>query len=106
MIVYSTSNLAFVQRFFTSAPIQYLGEISYSMYIVHGAVTRSIGFGLMNLTWGIYGLNTEPAKAFGWSVGAAVTIVVTIWVADIFMRAVDIPVVKFAKRFEEKCTVS
>ncbi|KAH7150578.1 acyltransferase family-domain-containing protein [Dactylonectria estremocensis] len=89
------------QRFFTSRIVQYFGNISYSLYIVHGAVTTigCLWFNMLVRTvtgvegyWGFFGFFLSYCFATP----------LNIWCADIFHRAIDIPSVKFAKGFEGK----
>jgi hypothetical protein len=44
-------------------------------------------------------------KEIGFVLAGIINITSTIWVADVFMRAVDIPTVQFAKWIEGKCIV-
>lgn len=105
LLVWSTSNSALLQRLFTNGPVQYLGKISFSLYLMHGPVTHTIGYASMNFFWRTIGEDTYMTKEIGFVLAAIVNISSTIWVADIFMRVVDTPTVQFAKWVEEKCIV-
>jgi peptidoglycan/LPS O-acetylase OafA/YrhL len=106
LLVWSTSCYKPLQRLFDNRLSQYLGKISFSLYIVHGAVTHVMGYPLMNIFDGIMGRENAVIKAVGWGLGTGTTLFFTVWFADLFTRAVDEPSVRFAKWVEEKCTVS
>lgn len=105
LLVWATSNAPFLQRIFDNAPVQYLGKISFALYLMHGPVTHTIGYGSMDVLWRLIGTDTILRKDIGFCIAAVIDIGTTVCVADVFWRAVDIPVVKFAKWFEEKCIV-
>lgn len=73
---------------------------------MHGPVTHTFGYMTMNVIWGITGTETYFKKEVGFCIAAAIDIFATICVADVFWRAVDIPVVRFAKWVEEVCIVT
>ena len=106
LLVWSTSCYKPLQRLFDNKLSQYLGKISFSLYIVHGAVTHVIGYPLMNILDGMIGRDDAFNRAVGFSVGSGATLFFTVWLADLFTRAVDEPSVKFARWVEEKCKAS
>ncbi|THZ72102.1 hypothetical protein D6C84_10078 [Aureobasidium pullulans] len=106
MLVWSTSCSKLLQRCFDNRVAQYLGYISFSLYIVHGAVTHVIGYPLMNILDGLLGRDSAGVVAFSFGVGSFATLLLTVWFADIFTRAVDEPSVKFARWVEMKCNAS
>lgn len=48
LLVWATSNASFLQRNFDNAPVQYLGKISFALYLMHGLVTHTVGYGMMD----------------------------------------------------------
>ncbi|KAI9706076.1 MAG: hypothetical protein M1836_005482 [Candelina mexicana] len=88
---------------FTNSFAQYLGRASFALYIVHGNVRRIILYAMMPWVWSIVG-----GKENQWSFGAAVLIgmivtwPITFWCADVFMRGIDEPSVRFARWLEGK----
>lgn len=92
------------RRAFNSAPIQYLGKVSYALYICHGLLTRWIQF---SLQWFVYDMTGIEGNQFyrGFWIGSVLVFVSVMWCADIFWRAVDTPCVKFARWFENKLSV-
>lgn len=105
LLVWSTSNAPFLQRIFDNAPVQYLGKISFALYLMHGPVTHTIGYGSMDILWRLIGTDTYLRKEIGFCIAAIIDIGTTVCVADFFWRAVDIPIVRFGKWFEDKCIV-
>ncbi|KAH7133225.1 acyltransferase family-domain-containing protein [Dactylonectria estremocensis] len=102
--VFSVGYSAFWQRFFNTAPIQYLGKISYSLYLVHGPVMRTLGYHLHTLAWDITGTEGLWYNA-GFVLGVCLSLPFIIAFADIFWRAIDIPTVKFARWLETRVNV-
>ncbi|CAD0084677.1 unnamed protein product [Aureobasidium vineae] len=100
LIVYSTSNDELLQCLFTNRVSQYLGKISFSLYLVHGFIIHTMGYSLLEISWSLIG---EEKKETCFIFMATCVIVTTVWWADVFMRLVDIPSVKFAKWLEGKC---
>lgn len=90
------------QRFFNTPVVQYLGKISYALYLMHGPVMHSVGYHWEKWAYSITGVEGYWYNA-GFVLGACFCIPTVIWWADVFWRAVDIPVVKFARWYENKC---
>ncbi|KAI8633807.1 acyltransferase family-domain-containing protein [Xylariaceae sp. FL1651] len=92
------------QRVFEVAPVQYLGRVSYAVYLCHGPVTHIAGFVVQRWMWGITGTEGR-AYEIGAILAALINIPLVIWAADVFWRAVDVPTVRFAKWLEAKLSV-
>lgn len=92
------------QQVFTSRIAQYLGKISYSIYLVHGPVHLLICMPWQKFVWDLTGAEGN-AFHVGYALGVLFSIPMFIVVADIFWRAVDIPTVKFARNYEAKISV-
>ncbi|KAI0974022.1 acyltransferase family-domain-containing protein [Xylaria arbuscula] len=93
------------QHFFELPPVQYLGHLSYAMYLMHGPVTHILGYPIQRWAWGVTGIEGSAAFKSGVALAAIINIPLVIWAADIFWRAVDIPSVRFAKWLEAKLSV-
>ncbi|RDL36360.1 uncharacterized protein BP5553_05712 [Venustampulla echinocandica] len=100
IVVFTISKSTNLQRPFTTRLAQYLGDISYALYIVHGPILFTAGTWFMDT----YGQATDS-----WHWGAAfiaggiMNTVLCVWAADIFWRAVDAKSVGLAKWFAGKC---
>lgn len=90
------------QRFFNTGVVQYFGKISYAFYLMHGPIMHCFGYHWEKWAYGITGVEGYWFNA-GFVLGACFAIPTVIWCADIFWRAVDIPVVKFGRWYENKC---
>jgi len=101
MLVFSISNSELLQRPFITRLSQYLGDISYALYIVHGPILFTVGAWFMNTYAGDSGLWYAGAFA----VAAFLNTFLCFWAADLFWRGVDAKSVVFAKWFAEKCWV-
>ncbi|KAI1112177.1 acyltransferase family-domain-containing protein [Nemania sp. NC0429] len=93
------------QRVFETAAVQYLGHLSYAVYLMHGPVMHVLGYPVQRWAWGVTGIEDPAAYKKGVVLAAAINIPLVIWAADVFWRAVDIPSVRFAKWLESKLSV-
>lgn len=107
LLVSSASHSEDIKPFFTNPFAQYLGKISYALYIVHGNILRSVLYGIMPTIWKVCGLGMEEVEEesslrFGlaWVMGACVTVPLVFWAADLFWSWVDGPCVRFARWVE------
>ncbi|PGH10301.1 hypothetical protein GX51_00058 [Blastomyces parvus] len=106
IIVCSINRSADLQKLFTNALAQYLGRISYAFYIVHGPILHSLGYSLMPNIWALTGKETDAQYCFGFAIGWLICLPVSIWVADIFWRGVDVPAVRFSRWLEGRLLVA
>ncbi|KAI8629148.1 acyltransferase family-domain-containing protein [Xylariaceae sp. FL1651] len=85
----------FLQKPFTTRLAQYLGQVSFALYLVHMLFLHSLGFWLGKYFLGLTGSDTY--WQYGTGVGlAAITVgCVIIWAADLGSRFVDANVVRF-----------
>jgi peptidoglycan/LPS O-acetylase OafA/YrhL len=91
-----------LQKGFTNELAQYFGHISFAFYIVHGPILHSLGYSLMPGIWQFTGKETDFQYCIGLFIGWLVCFPISIWVADIFWRAVDLPAVRFTRWFERR----
>ncbi|KAK2752591.1 hypothetical protein FQN55_006704 [Onygenales sp. PD_40] len=106
IVVCSINHSPDLQQLFTNSLAQYLGKISYAFYIVHGPILHSLGYSIMPTIWRYTGKATDAQYCFGFLVGWCICLPVSIWVADMFWRGVDVPSVKFARWVERRLLVS
>ncbi|KAJ5695560.1 hypothetical protein N7536_005972 [Penicillium majusculum] len=81
--------------------VQYLGRISYSLYLMHGPVMHGLGYRVFPLIWAIVGREgwRDP---MGLALGWLVVFSVVFYVADRVMVAVDEPCVRFGRWVEQR----
>jgi len=94
-------------RCLTSNICQYLGRISFAIYLLHGPTNWILGYVLPHLVWGQWQPSSGsweyavpeslPAYLVGLFVGWPVTLVIVMWVADIWMREVECRCIRFTK---------
>ncbi|KAJ8132580.1 hypothetical protein O1611_g1048 [Lasiodiplodia mahajangana] len=94
-LVLVIDNVCFLQEIFTTRLAQYLGRVSFALYLVHMLILHSVGFWL-----GKYFLQLTGSQSY-WQYGAGVGLAavvngcVTIWAADLGSRFVDDNAVRF-----------
>jgi peptidoglycan/LPS O-acetylase OafA/YrhL len=125
LIVWSFSQLPSMRRLLESSVSQYFGRISYAVYIVHGPVMNlccerlvgsshiaavgkpdALGFKPEVVASGIKGLvgvEGPLQRMLAWLLGLFMLAPAVIWIADVFWRFVDIPIIATAKRLEKWC---
>lgn len=90
LAVYAVGELGLVRNFLESRVVQYLGRLSFGLYLVHNAIFCSLG------AW-MFGF-----ESVNWTLAVLVIVVpVSIWLGQLFGRFVDEPVVRLVKRAEE-----
>ncbi|CAD0085698.1 unnamed protein product, partial [Aureobasidium vineae] len=106
LLVWSTSNSPMLQRIFTASLSQYMGRISFSLYLAHGFVIHTVYYMLLPVVSGVFGRETKVQREVSFGVALCVVTVVLVWVSDVFMRCVDGPSVRFARWLESKLKAS
>lgn len=93
LLVYAVKSGAF-SGLLRSGPVQFLGRISYSLYLVHLPIILSVACG--SYLWFVVdqGFGRIAAAAMAFAIAFPTTIVVAI----LFTRLVDEPCIKLAKR--------
>ncbi|KAB8303657.1 hypothetical protein EYC80_005051 [Monilinia laxa] len=107
-VVFACQQLPLLQKFFTSGPAQYLANISYALYLMHGPFLDIFAHRWMPYVWSaVGGIENSGmwSRTFAWFGGILGLSIPIFWAADIFWRAVDIPSVEFAKWLEGNCIV-
>ena len=90
-----------LQRPFTTRFAQYLGSISFGLYVTHLYVIYTIGSRFLN-----YSKDKALMEyIFGFLAAAVVNSFLAFWIADLFWRGVDSKSVLLAKWVAEKCFV-
>jgi peptidoglycan/LPS O-acetylase OafA/YrhL len=104
LIVLALGRLPAVQVPFTTPFMQYLGDISYSIYIIH--YMPAIMFGDNVAKWAhswTGSVDTQWKRMLCVVFEILIIMPMAIWVADIFWRFVDKPAVTFSRWMERIC---
>jgi peptidoglycan/LPS O-acetylase OafA/YrhL len=105
-IVAACTQVRLLQDFFTSPIAQYLGRISYALYLTHNLCLTTLEPHILPVLDSFFSKASFWGRHLSWIVGLGLYLPVVISVADLFWRAVDTPTIKFARWLEEKCIVS
>ncbi|KAK1751043.1 acyltransferase 3 [Echria macrotheca] len=103
LILFSLSHSPTLQRPFTSPLAQYLGRISFSMYLVHEPLLHVFGFYTVPFFWGVTGTGSGWRYQAGFAMGMVMTGFVLVWVADLFRGWVEVPCGRAARWVEGVC---
>lgn len=109
-IVMAVHQIPALQKVFTSSVGQYLGDISFSLYLMHGPMQAVLEWRIVPGIWHFF-VDPEAESydmwpyTMSWACGLLILAPITIWVSDIFWRFVDVRSVHFARWLERKCIV-
>lgn len=102
LLVFTVDHAEFLQGLFTNRVAQYLGRVSYSLYLVHGPLLWSLGIKIGGYTLGITGWGTPWQYCVGVLLGIFLWLVVVIYIADFTARYIDEQCVMFTKWVYDK----
>lgn len=108
LLTWVSANNTTMTKALTTHTCVYLGKISFALYIVHIAVIKLIEVPVLLLIytyfWGVAGPHdcSTAQIVVTWLITYVVVLACTLWLADIFHRAVDAPSVRFVRWLEER----
>ena len=91
-----------LQAFFSSTLMCYLGDISFSLYLIHWPILAAGAWNMVPVLQRVTGGHSEA----GFLLAMAVTTPLMLWASDLFWRLVDLPSIRFAKQLEKQLFVS
>lgn len=94
--------LPLLQTFFSSSFMCYLGDISFSLYLIHWPILAGGAWNMVPIMQRV----TRGQSEVGFSLALVVTTPLMLWASDLFWRLVDLPSIRFAKRLERQLIVS
>lgn len=104
LIIASICRLPLLQKPFTTPFAQYLGDLSYGLYIVHYMTVLSLEWKIVEVVHFMTGGNdTQLKRIVAVFLEITMLMVIVIWQADLFWRFIDKPVVRFARVVEMMC---
>lgn len=105
LVVGTMTFMPLFQALFLTRPIRYLGNISFSLYLVHHLGNQTIGWWLLYSFRGLFGRDELLPYAASFVVASVIYFPIIMWMADVFWRAADIPTNRFAKTLEQWCLI-
>jgi peptidoglycan/LPS O-acetylase OafA/YrhL len=107
MTTWSCVHFGMVTPILNSGIAQYLGRISFALYLTHGLVIRSLGYVVIWKLRAYSGAYVRERTSLGqfvfiWLCGYIVILPVCLWMADLFWRSIDTPSVKLARWLEQQ----
>ncbi|KAF2666843.1 hypothetical protein BT63DRAFT_320653 [Microthyrium microscopicum] len=104
LLTFALTRSPILRQPFETAAAQYLGKISFSLYIVHGPLIHMVGYSVTPVMWRyVIGMETQWQWVTGLFLGSCVLAVVVAIVADWFWRIVEGTSITWAKKFEDWC---
>lgn len=108
-LLFSASHSPDIRWLYTNPFSQYLGKISFALYLVHGPVLHAVEYGMLPglavLGEPLGGRETAMGMFVEWAVGMVVCMPVVFWAADVCWRVVDVGSVRLARWVEGCCEV-
>ena len=86
------------QRVFTSRFGQFLGDIAFSLYLLHGITIYTVGVRVVKFFTEIFGAETREGYVVSLALGTAVTLPFLFWISQLFTDVVDKGAVTFARK--------
>lgn len=97
------------RRILNSEVAQYLGKISFALYLVHGPILHMVGYLIPHRIWWSMGTQMLDTGDYTWAatifVGWSISLTLSLWAADVWTREVESRCVKVVKRLEDVCFV-
>ncbi|KAK0115478.1 hypothetical protein ONS96_013933 [Cadophora gregata f. sp. sojae] len=104
LVILSLVFLPTLQKPLASPLARYMGRLGYAVYLVHELVNMTLGDHIRDMGWQVFG-KVGMGYHVGFAMGLCFFVALCVWLADMFMRAVDVPAVQFARWLERQCFV-
>lgn len=120
LVVYASLRLRWLQHFFRTRPLRYLGKVSFMFYLVHLPMQYVVGFRLERMLGHVpFGADTEGMESWwdnklrvpdvgppGFNIQfllvLAVVLSLNLVIADFLTKGLDMPCVRLAKRLTRR----
>ncbi|KAH8648267.1 acyltransferase 3 [Tricladium varicosporioides] len=106
LIVFAIDYTPVLQSLFSMWIPQYLGKISFALYLVHWPILAAWGWSMVPNMWKFTGKDSDIAYEFGFWLAVVIVTPVIFWAADICWRVVDLNSIWFAKEFERMAAMN
>lgn len=104
IIIYAIINFPSIGSLFTGPFIQYLGGLSFTIYLIHAPVLNSLGLLAMSFSRKYTGMDTAQEKVLSFVFSAAIVLPGLLWLAEVFKTLVEVPCARLCKLLEKLCT--
>ena len=104
LVAHTSPTNPFISATLNAAIPQYLGRMSYSLYIVHGPLIHTVGYVVFPFFWKITGREETWRYVTGFMAAYFVLVSMIVLVADLFWRVVDQQCIKITKSFQDRIT--
>lgn len=91
------------RKLFTNDVAQYLGSVSFSLYLVHGPILHTFGFFVPIWIWTVLDRSSSVGYPLGLFIAAIVNIAIFLACADVFAREIEDRSIKLILWLEKKC---
>jgi peptidoglycan/LPS O-acetylase OafA/YrhL len=105
IFVFTLSGCEILRRPFQTPLAIYLGNISFPLYIVHGAINHTLGLWSVEFFFLFTGSTTFVGYEMGVILGFVPVGVTVVFLADLLMRVVDAPSVRFGRTLQNMWSV-
>lgn len=105
VFVFALAGCALLRSPFQTRLALYLGRISFPLYIVHGPLNHTLGLWLVDMYLKITGSETFAGYEAGVILAFCTEAIVVVWLADLVMRTVDRPSVRFGHWLQSRWEV-
>ncbi|KAF7867359.1 hypothetical protein EAF04_005442 [Stromatinia cepivora] len=104
-IVLACTQLPTLQSLFNLPLAQYLGNISYALYLTHNLCLTILEPVFAPVFERTIGKGSFMGRHGVWVAGLLIYGPFILWTADVFWRGIDVPSTKFARWLESKCLI-
>lgn len=109
LVIYAIGKSPYLQRPLNTAPVQFLGKVSFSLYLVHQTVYHLVRNPVRDALWYVmtgeqytWGASERPVPyAITWIGGYIILAPLNLYVANLYTRFIDDRCVDLARRFEK-----
>ncbi|RVX69738.1 hypothetical protein B0A52_06383 [Exophiala mesophila] len=107
MTTWACINSPAISRIFASRLAEYLGKISFALYLSHGMVIRSLGYVVIGFFRRVMGTTTREDTnlrqfLFIWILSYVIMLPFWFWAAELFCKFIDLPSVTFSRWIEQR----
>lgn len=100
LFCWSISQSPALQKPFLHKYLQQLGDVSFSLYVIHGTMIRAIGYTMIINAWKLTGRSTTWQYHCGWLLGGIPFYWLVLQVAQIVRVTVEKPSLDLIRRIE------